>query len=430
MRKDVANGELQPRIAALAARVREETQVPGVVLGASVDGRRVYAVAGSSEAGDRRQLDKSASFALGCASKLPLAIAAHELARRGTLDLRAPIGTYLPELSNSNHGRTVLCEHLLSHTSGYRGTNVFDGRMRALNWQGLVAYLRSAPRLFTAGTVFSYEHTESVLLSEIVGRLGGASGDGDATVRERRSAGRHVFDERVGRFVALDVAEPISPFWQPAFSERAVTVDDLLDLGEAALRVPELQHSVVRLPASAGGPLRELMPLAFGLGCAELRGGFRGNTGVAAGQCVGLRFAPGICVAVGLNAMVPHLRDFVLTALCSEVAGAPPRDDRQPFEFDLRDLSGRYIGPGTATVDVKHADERLICTLGHEDRRASLQVDFVLDDDLRPVLRSPVPQLSLAFFAEPLEGAIGLMIGLSAYRRVAGWRAPQCPDRL
>ena len=70
-------------------------------------------------------------------------------------------------------------------------------------------------------------------------------------------------------------------------------------------------------------------------------------------------------------------------------------------------------------VNVRHADERLICTLGHEDRRTSLQVDFVLDDDLRPVLRSPVPQLSLAFFREPTEGAIGLMLGLSAYRRVA-----------
>ena len=85
----------------------------------------------------------------------------------------------------------------------------------------------------------------------------------------------------------------------------------------------------------------------------------------------------------------------------------------------MRDLTGRYIGPGTALVSVQHTDERLVCTLGHEDRRASLQVDFVLDDDLRPVLRSPVPQLSLGFFREPLEGAIGLMLGLSAYRRVA-----------
>jgi hypothetical protein len=420
MRNDVAEVELQPRMDALAARVREETQIPGVILGASVDGRRTYAVAGTNEAGERRRLEKSSTFALGCATKLSLALTAHELARRGAIDLRAPIATYLPELRDSAHGETVRCEHLLSHTSGYRGTNIFESRTRALTWEGLVAYLKSAPRLFAAGAVFSYEHTESVLLSEIIRRVGGRTSDAElSAVADRRSAGRHAFDERLGRFVALDAAESIPPFWRPAFSERAVTVDDLLDLGEAALRVPELQRSVVRLPPSAGGPLRELMPLAFGLGCAELRGGFRGNTGVAAGQCVGLRFAARTCVAVGLNALVPHLRDFVLTALCNEIAGAPPRENRQLFGFDLRDLTGRYIGPGTATVSVRHADERLVCTLGHEDRRGSLQVDFVLDDDLRPVLRSPVPQLSIAFFKEPLEGAIGLMVGLSAYRRVA-----------
>jgi hypothetical protein len=404
---------------ALAARVREETQIPGIVLGASIDGRRTYAVSGTIEVGDERLLEKSARFALGCASKLPLAISAHELARRGALDLRAPIGTYLPELRDSTHGRTVLCEHLLSHTSGYRGTSIFESRTRALTWEGLVAYLKSAPRLFAAGAAFSYEHTESVLLCHIIRRLGGGEPGIGLTARHNAaSAGRHVFDERAGRFVTLDVSDLIPPFWQPAFSERAVTVDDLLDLGEAALRVPELQRSVVHLPRSAGGPLRELMPLAFGLGCAELRGGFRGNTGVAAGQCVGLRFAARTCVAVGMNAMVPHLRDFVLTALCTEVAGIPPRELRRPFEFDLRDLTGHYIGPGTAMVIVKHADERLVCTLGHEDRRGSLQVDLALDDDQLPVLRSPVPQLSLGFFREPLEGTTGLMVGLSAYRRV------------
>ena len=420
MRRNVAEVDLQPRMDALAARVREETQIPGIVLGASVDGRRTYAAAGTSIAGERRRLEKSATFALGCASKLPLAIRAHELARRGALDLRNPIAAYLPELHDSACGETVLCEHLLSHTSGYRGTSIFDGRTRALSWDGLVAYLKAAPQLFAPGTVFSYEHTESVLLCEIIRRVGGAApDDGHATAREAENAGRHVFDERAGRFVVLDTADSIPPFWQPAFSERAVTVDDLLDLGQTALGVPELQRSVVRLPPSAGGPLCELMPLAFGLGCAELRGGFRGSTGVAAGQCVGLRFATGIGVAVGLNAMVPHLRDFVLTALCNEIAGVAPREVLQRFSFDLRDLTGRYIGPGTALVSVQHADDRLVCTLGHEDRRASLQVDFVLDDDLRPVLRSPVPQLSLAFFREPTEGAIGLMLGLSAYRRVA-----------
>ena len=197
MRRVVAEVDLQRRMDALAARVREETQIPGIVLGASVDGRRTYAAAGSYIAGERRRLGKSATFALGCASKLPLAIRAHELARHGALDLRSPIAAYLPELRGSACGETVLCEHLLSHTSGYRGTSIFDGRTRALSWDGLVAYLQAAPQLFAPGTVFSYEHTESVLLFEIIRRVeGAATDDGHAAASDAENAGRHVFDER------------------------------------------------------------------------------------------------------------------------------------------------------------------------------------------------------------------------------------------
>src|SRR4051794_15644105 len=90
MRNDVGEMDLQPRMDALAARVLEETRIPGIVLGASIDGRRTYAAAGTNVPGERRRLARSATFALGCASKLPLAISAHELARRGALDLRNP----------------------------------------------------------------------------------------------------------------------------------------------------------------------------------------------------------------------------------------------------------------------------------------------------------------------------------------------------
>jgi hypothetical protein len=113
--RNVAEVELQPRMDALAARVREETQIPGIVLGASVDGRRTYAAAGTSITGERRRLGKSATFALGCASKLPLAIRAHELARRGALGCATRSPRTCPRLHDSACGETVLCEHLLSH---------------------------------------------------------------------------------------------------------------------------------------------------------------------------------------------------------------------------------------------------------------------------------------------------------------------------
>ena len=174
MRQDVAEVDLQPRMDALAARVREETQIPGIVLGASVDGQRTYAAAGTSIAGERRRLGKSATFALGCASKLPLAIRAHELARRGAMDLRNPSPRTCPSSTTSRAERpssastcsltpaaiaarassTAACAHSLGRLGG-----VFEVGAAAVQ----------------PGTVFSYEHTESVLLVEIVRRVGGAA---------------------------------------------------------------------------------------------------------------------------------------------------------------------------------------------------------------------------------------------------------------
>lgn len=410
---------LEGRLDSLVTRVREETQIPGVAVGVSIDGRRSFAVAGARVAGERSPLTLDCRYELGCAGKLPLAMIVHDLARRGMLDLQDPIAEYLPELRGSAHG-DVRCAHLLSHTSGYRGTSVFDDDTRALDWDSLIRYLRNAPRHFAPGAVFSYEHTESVLLGEIARRVGAAL-DRRPDTPPASEAGRHRFDERAGKFVALEDSAAIPPFWHAAFSPRLVTIDDLLGLAERALDVPELQRRVVRLPETAGGPLRELLPIGFGLGSAELRGDFRGNTGVAAGQCVGLRFSAErrICAAVALNAMVPYLRDFVLAAACADITGRPERHDTAKFGFELRELAGRYLGPGTATADVELADERLICKLGHENRLGSLQVDFVLDDERRAVLRTPIPHLSLGFFTEPSEGAVGLMLGLSAYRRIA-----------
>jgi hypothetical protein len=183
----------------------------------------------------------------------------------------------------------------------------------------------------------------------------------------------------------------------------------------------ELQRTVVRLPPTVGGPLRELLPVGFGLGSAELRGGFRGNTGISAGQCLGLRFDldSRACVAVALNAIVPYLRDFVLTALCREVTGRSPPLGTEPLQVGFDELDGFYIGPGSATVRVHTVQDRIVVTLGREDRPERLDVELTVDDDGRPVLQSPLPHLSLGFFRRPQNDGVGLMLGLCAYAKRA-----------
>jgi CubicO group peptidase (beta-lactamase class C family) len=432
------------QIESFAARIRRETGVPGIGVGVSIGGERFVVALGARARGAAEPLTTAARYRLGCITKLLLAALALELEHAGALDLRAPVGAYIAELHAAEHGRNVRVAHLLSHTSGYRGTNVLDPQTRVDSWEAFVTYLRSAPALFPAGSVFSCEHTESVLLAETILRATGEPGLSLVASRllaplgiaphalAADDAGCHRFDGHSASFLPLDSRPALAPFWLPAFSRFSVTIADLLTIGEAvsgsahaALLAPAtrtaLTTSVVRLPASVHGPLGELLPVAFALGTGELRDGSRGNTGLAAGQCVGLRFdaRTGVCVAVALNAAAPHVRDFLLAALARELLGARTPPPSAP-PVDLAALAGTYLGPGAGIVRARFEQGRLVCDIGREHRAETLRVELARSAAGALELRSPVPQLSLGFFTERETGARGLMLGLSAYRRVDG----------
>jgi hypothetical protein len=84
----------------------------------------------------------------------------------------------------------------------------------------------------------------------------------------------------------------------------------------------------------------------------------------------------------------------------------------------LDELPGVYRGPGGGFVTAAYDKERLICTIGRDGVQESLTVELVLDDDGALVLRSPLPTLSVGFFHEPRRGDVGLMLGLTAHKRV------------
>jgi hypothetical protein len=68
-------------------------------------------------------------------------------------------------------------------------------------------------------------------------------------------------------------------------------------------------------------------------------------------------------------------------------------------------------------VRARYESGRLLCEIGREHRADTLRIELSLDASGRLALRSSMPQLSIGFFAEPHSGSIGLMLGLSAYRR-------------
>ena len=142
---------LQLQLEGFVTRIQRETGVPGIGVAVHVAGERLEAHAGTRRAGDSLPVGPDARYHLGCVTKLLLAMAALELAHCGLLDLDAPVGGYLAELRGSRHGRGVRVAHLLSHTSGYRGTNLLDDATRVKRWDDFVAYFERTPALFSPG---------------------------------------------------------------------------------------------------------------------------------------------------------------------------------------------------------------------------------------------------------------------------------------
>lgn len=446
----VFGDEFGGRLREFLHRVISDTGIPGIAVAVRAGGETWHAAAGHA-ASAGTALSARHRFHAGCTMKLLLAAVVLELAVRGRLNLDDPLEAPLPELSGTVHGRTVLVRHLLSHTSGYRGTRLLDPDTQALDWPLFSRYLHTAPQLFAPGSVFSYEHTESVLLARIVTRITGH--DAEQVVRETLlaplgiepgtpdaldeawQAGRHDLDPRFGRFVPASSARPLAPFWRPAFSSMALSPIDLARIAQALLVDGEdapslvtaetrtlLRRPVVKLPPTFGGPSSELLPIGFGLGAAELRGGLFGHNGLTHGQCVALRADPsaGFAAAIGVNATVPHLRDFVLGAVCAELNGRGAEEEpATPFELDLGALIGRYEGPGRGHVVASRSGQGLKLELARHGV-PSLLIGFSLDAAGRPVVQAPLPQLSVGFFRHAGTGEACLMLGLCAYKHVDG----------
>jgi CubicO group peptidase (beta-lactamase class C family) len=445
----ISHERLRETLAEFVARLRAETNVPGIVVGVSLGGARIYARAGTRNVDDTLPLANDDGFCLGGGTHLLLAAAALELHRDGALALDAPLGEYLPELAACVHGTTVRVAHLLSHTAGYCGTRILDPDVRALTWQSFVRYLADAPQLFAPGAVFSYEHTESVLLGEILRRISGRAavallreavleplGIRPRTLAMRSGepgcAGRHELDQVSGRFARVIDASRPSEFWLAAFSDYTLTVVHLLTIAEAVAGVRKAANPIsretqrrlatpqVRLPSSAGGPSSEWLPVAYSLGAAQLRDGFHGSGGATRGQCSGVRFnlRSGVGVAVGLNARLPYLRDFILDAVCRDLCAQPVTRERPAFDLSLAELPGVYEGPGGGFVTASYKPERLTCRIGRHGSQQSITAEIVVDAAGALVLRSVQPTLSLGFFREAQRGDVGLMLCLTAYKRV------------
>lgn len=114
---------LQQRVRELA----EELEVPGVAVGIFHEGEERYAFGGVTSVENPLPVDEATLFQFGSTGKTYNAVALLRLVETGTLDLHAPVRSYVPELklADEDVARTITVLQLLNHTAGWDG-DCFD----------------------------------------------------------------------------------------------------------------------------------------------------------------------------------------------------------------------------------------------------------------------------------------------------------------
>ncbi len=418
---------------------------PGLAVALSLDGARLESFAGLATAGEQIPMSSRSRFQLGCLTKLLTSLVVLELSAQNRVDLDEPVSSYVPDLPVLVG--QVTARQLLAHLGGYQGPDFADATVRhGYSWPRFTDAMRVAKRLFRAGTVFNYEHTEYVLLGELAQWTTGqpmhalfqtmifeplqiSCGDlhsdhGDAACH----TSDHVISPGTHAHRAVR-AIPYSPFWMPSLSNLTMTVADLVTLGEAVAgfgtppfstaTVQALRSTQVRLPPVLGGAHQERLPVAFGAGCAQYGQSVFGHNGSARGQTCALRFdlSTRTVVVVALNAWNPYARDSLCDKLVRVTSGSPPPEPSDPMgHWNFGELAGRYIGTGNTHVEATADAGSLECRIHVGGRRfGSVMVRHGRSGALDAI--SDPSHLSVGFFVPPGGDEPALMVGLNAFRR-------------
>lgn len=165
---------------------RTASGVPGVTVGiVTKDGRVLGFASGESDTATHRAMQPTDLMLAGSTGKTLFAAVALQLIDSGTLDLDAPISTYLgtrPWFSRLPNAKDVTVRQLMTHTSGivrYEFNETFTADLRAnvgRIWtpEEQIAYLFGTPPPFAAGQGWEYSDTNYLVLGLIVEQITGA----------------------------------------------------------------------------------------------------------------------------------------------------------------------------------------------------------------------------------------------------------------
>lgn len=407
--------DLGIRLQALIA----EHRVPGAAVGVLHDGELIEAASGVVNLDTGVAATTDTVFQIGSVTKVWTATVIMQLVEEGTLDLDAPVRTYLPDFSVADEevSAAVTLRHLLSHTSGIDGDH-FDDHGRGDDClERYVASCTTLRQTHPLGATMSYCNTGYAIAGRVIevvtGRLW------DDVMRERlfvplglehtstlpeeallhRAAAGHVSPEPgqdpqlAPRWMLPRVCGPMGLInatvrdvlmFARMHMDAGLAADDTRLLSEesvAAMQEPQVQ---IPDPHTLGSH--------WGVGWilfdwpGEQPHRLYGHDGNTIGQSASLRVAPDANLAVCVLANGGETGTFIralLTELFAELAGIEvpqlPVLPDAPLELDLRPYAGTY--------------ERLSVRLDLAVEDGRLAGTTTLSGPLAEVLPNPVQQV-------------------------------------
>ena len=158
-------------------QMMKDYDVPGVGLAVVEDGKIVYTKGyGVRDVTTGAPVTPDTQFAIGSVTKSFTALGMMVLVNEGSVDLGAPVTTYIPEfkLSDPESTKTVTVRNLLAHTTGLVRTDAssFDTSITA---EDIIKAAATTPLVGKPGEVFVYSNVNTIIAGEIIERVSGES---------------------------------------------------------------------------------------------------------------------------------------------------------------------------------------------------------------------------------------------------------------
>ena len=444
-------------LSAFIDHVSNKTNASGIQVFANIKGHQILRSTGRYATEGPECL-----LPLACSIKMLLAYLTLSFADEKVLNLQDPIKTYLPETGGTACGDSINTGQLLSHTSGYAGTQTFNNFK---TWDDVHKHLSTTRMNFIPGSVYSYEHTEALVTAEILRRVSGKSikdllferlltpalhnGSNqvlndtlntaltslNASVNSSRQTASNeliqdLYQAKIpGRLDDLK-RNYVHEFQSSTYSMLTVNLLEAAQIYDYILRneanrnntyVSTMTKPVVRIPTMFGGLFKNHSPTHFGMGVAIWNDGFAGISSGFKDEHYAYRYNKNkdVSILVRISGASYFLRDLILDRVCERFAD--PVDSHPPGSLNavaIKDMPGEYYGPEQTLVRITLSEDNTtaICEFKLHNTLSFL-AEISLDAADGYHLNSQVPNLYLGIHHCEINHCIVLVVGGLAFRK-------------